>query len=219
MGHTRRLKKARQAANQAVDNVPLASKAKADDDASPIFFYRPCDPYGYLCQWYLTPIPCPVTGITFNCAEQYMMHAKAVLVSPNKSSDTDKAALILAAKDPSEQKGLGKKVSRWDEKAWEDVRFENVVEGNWLKFSTSKHLREKLLATGDRELVEAAPKDRVWGVGYNVRQAARYRNSWGQNLLGKALMAVRERLRAEEKHQRPEWYGDEEDIAVTEVDG
>ena len=145
-----------------------------------------------------------------------MMHAKASLVSTNKSAHTDTATLILAAKDPSEQKSLGKKVSPWDEKAWEKVRFETVIEGNWLKFSTSKHLREKLLATGDRELVEAAPKDRVWRVGYNVRQAARYRNNWGQNLLGKALMVVRERLRVKEQGQRPEWYYEKEDIAVTE---
>ena len=55
-----------------------------------------------------------------------------------------------------------------------------------------------LLETGDRLLVEASPNDRIWGVGYSAANAEANRGNWGGNLLGKALMRVRDRLRAEE---------------------
>jgi ribA/ribD-fused uncharacterized protein len=60
-------------------------------------------------------------------------------------------------------------------------------------------MQKLLLATGDRELVEASPFDKIWGVGFSEKGAERNRHKWGQNLLGKALMTVRDRLREQEK--------------------
>lgn len=62
----------------------------------------------------------------------------------------------------------------------------------------AESMRAWLLGTGDRELVEASPTDRIWGVGFAEKNAGANRHRWGQNLLGKALMVVRERLRKEE---------------------
>lgn len=76
-----------------------------------------------------------------------------------------------------------------------------VTDGNMLKFTVSaeaERLRAMLLATGERELVEASPRDRVWGVGFGAERAARERARWGRNLLGVVLMDVRARLRAGE---------------------
>lgn len=56
---------------------------------------------------------------------------------------------------------------------------------------------KKLLDTGDRELVEASPTDRIWGVGFAMANAGEHREEWGENRLGKAMMAVREKIRAE----------------------
>jgi ribA/ribD-fused uncharacterized protein len=58
-----------------------------------------------------------------------------------------------------------------------------------------------LLATGERELVEASPLDRIWGVGFAEKSAERNRHRWGQNLLGRALMDVRARLREEGREE------------------
>jgi ribA/ribD-fused uncharacterized protein len=51
-----------------------------------------------------------------------------------------------------------------------------------------EYVRRKLLATGDRELVEDSWRDSVWGWGPNRD---------GLNLLGKLWMEVREELRRE----------------------
>ena len=55
-------------------------------------------------------------------------------------------------------------------------------------------LRKILLATEDRTLVEASPYDRIWGVGLAVEDSRILdERKWrGQNLLGKALMEVRD---------------------------
>lgn len=86
----------------------------------------------------------------------------------------------------------------WEEKGkeWERIKFEVVVQGSWLKFEHGERwLRERLVQAGERELVEASPGDRVWGVGFGAAEAEGRREEWGMNLLGKALMTVRERIR------------------------
>ncbi|KAH8204204.1 hypothetical protein TruAng_001624 [Truncatella angustata] len=73
--------------------------------------------------------------------------------------------------------------------------------------------REVLLGTGNRELVEASPYDRIWGVGFREEDAERNRESWGANLLGKALMEVREEFRKEED-ERARREGGETDSQI-----
>ena len=56
---------------------------------------------------------------------------------------------------PRKQKALGKKVKGFDNKTWNKEREGIVEEGNWWKFKMNKEgLGEKLLETGERELVE-----------------------------------------------------------------
>ncbi|KAI0426963.1 hypothetical protein F5Y09DRAFT_47359 [Xylaria sp. FL1042] len=62
----------------------------------------------------------------------------------------------------------------------------------------ARSFRDVLLATGTRELVEASPRDRIWGVGFGAKNAVNNRHRWGKNLLGKCLMEVREQFRKEE---------------------
>ena len=53
----------------------------------------------------------------------------------------------------------------FDDAIWERERFAIVVEGSVHKFGQHAELRDYLLGTGDRVLVEASPLDRVWGIG------------------------------------------------------
>jgi ribA/ribD-fused uncharacterized protein len=58
-------------------------------------------------------------------------------------------------------------------------KLEIVTQGNYHKFTISEdaeNLRRMLLATGERELVEASPYDRIWGVGFAEKDAERNRH-------------------------------------------
>ena len=68
--------------------------------------------------------------------------------------------------------------------------------------SGNKGLREKLLGTGEKMIVEASPLDRIWGVGFGEKRALSVKQSWGLNLLGRALMDVRRILREEERKEQ-----------------
>jgi ribA/ribD-fused uncharacterized protein len=70
-----------------------------------------------------------------------------------------------------------------------------VAKGCYYKFSQTKKIRDILLNTGDLELVEASPYDRIWGIGFKEEDAEANRNKWGANLLGKALIEVRGMLK------------------------
>ena len=154
-----------------------------------ICFHNPNEENGYLSNWY--PSIFALNGITFSSMEQYMMYRKAVCFGDEKV-----AAQILATEDVAEIKALGRLVSGYDENLWNGVRQIVVYEGLLAKFSQNSDLREQLKDTGQAFLAECAVKDRIWGVGLSMHDLNRLdRAKWrGQNLLGYALMMVRERL-------------------------
>lgn len=69
---------------------------------------------------------------------------------------------------------------------WDDVKVGIMRDILRAKAEQHEYVRRKLLATGDRELVEDSWRDDVWGWGPNKD---------GQNLLGKLWMQVRAELR------------------------
>ncbi len=72
-----------------------------------------------------------------------------------------------------------------------------VLHGNLAKFSQNPELFEFLDSTGDSVLVEGSPYDGIWGVKLGIDDARILNpNEWqGKNLLGFALMEVRDILR------------------------
>ncbi|MGH3164946.1 MAG: NADAR family protein [Trebonia sp.] len=112
-------------------------------------------------------------------------------------ADDDAVPGILAAPHPREAKALGRKVRGFDDETWARHRFSLVIEGNVAKFGRHAGLRDFLLGTGGRVLVEASPRDRIWGIelGVSNELSADPGNWRGLNLLGFALMEVRCRLR------------------------
>ncbi|KAF2998843.1 hypothetical protein E8E13_003042 [Curvularia kusanoi] len=133
---------------------------------------------------------------TYNCVEQYFQTAKAALFK-----DTATQSLIMSTKAPIKQKQLGKKVKPFDKAEWAKEAYAVVLRGLRLKFITSAQaadLGAQLLSTGSSELVEASPRDVVWGVGLGRERAKTHVGPWrGKNLLGKALMEVRRELEEE----------------------
>ena len=127
----------------------------------------------------------------FMTAEHYMMYEKARLFE-----DGEAAGRILLASSPGEAKAIGREVESFCEETWVNRRFDIVVEANTHKFTSHGDLREFLIGTGERVLVEASPVDRIWGIGLaEDDDAAENPRRWrGTNLLGFALMEVRKRL-------------------------
>ncbi|WP_230862209.1 NADAR family protein [Campylobacter concisus] len=110
----------------------------------------------------------------------------------------DKEALeqILSAKDPAQMKALGRQVRGFDAKVWDEIKFGVVLNASYLKFSQNAPLRDFLLSTGSKVLVEASPVDKIWGIGLAASdENAQNPMKWqGQNLLGFALMRARDEI-------------------------
>ena len=154
-----------------------------------ICFHNPDEENGYLSNWYLSSFK--ADGIDFSSMEQFMMYRKAKCFR-----DFTILEKILKTTDVSQIKKLGREVAGYDENIWNGVRQIVVYEGLLAKFSQNNSLKEKLLETEDAVLAECAVKDQIWGIGLSMKDENRFdQKKWrGQNLLGYALMMVRERL-------------------------
>lgn len=72
-------------------------------------------------------------------------------------------------------------------KDWAEVKVCTMFDILWAKVNQHEYVRRKLLATGDRELIEDSWRDDFWGWGPNRD---------GKNMLGKLWMEIRAKLKA-----------------------
>ena len=146
---------------------------------------------GPFSQWH--PSAFTVDKVRYHNAEQFMMAEKARVFG-----DTATNKRILAERHPVAIKQLGREVKGYDDSKWSSVRFDIVVRGSVAKFSQNDALKKTLLDTGDKILVEASPKDLVWGIGLDKDHPnASDPTKWpGTNLLGFALCVAREQVRS-----------------------
>ena len=110
--------------------------------------------------------------------------------------DDEALDLIIAATDAKTAKALGRKVKDFEADRWDANCREIVTRGNLAKFQQNAAMRDFLIGTGGKVLVEASPSDRIWGIG--LRESDKHAKDpleWrGTNLLGFALMDVREEV-------------------------
>ncbi len=143
-----------------------------------------------LSQWYDCKFE--IDGILYSSAEQYMMAQKALLFE-----DVESYRQILKSKHPKDYKALGRRVTNFNGSKWNSNRCPIVIKGNLAKFSQNEKLKNYLFSTKDKILVEASPYDKIWGIALpeeNKRSKDPF--AWkGENLLGFALMEVRDELR------------------------
>lgn len=128
---------------------------------------------------------------TYCCMEQYMMAEKARLFEDNETLEK-----IMKSKQPKQIKDLGRQVKNFQEDIWIRYRYSIILNGNYAKFMQNEDLRQFLLGTKDKVIVEASPYDKVWGIGMSAdEENIENPLSWkGLNLLGFALMEVRAEL-------------------------
>ncbi|KXH83388.1 NADAR family protein [Chryseobacterium kwangjuense] len=141
-------------------------------------------------QWF--PVEFEENGIVYKTAEHYMMAGKAGLFN-----DEEILEKVLKSETPDQAKSLGRKVKNFEAKLWDERKYEIVKKANLLKFSKNPRLEAFLLSTNAKILVEASPYDKIWGIGM-LESDPRAQDPllWdGENLLGFALMEVRDELR------------------------
>lgn len=182
--------------SDASHRVVLCSKHSSDHfqmsqvlREEPAFFWMPDDrPYGALSHWYLADMTDDASN-NFLTVEHYMMYHKSMLFG-----DQAIAKDILAMKNPDEVQAAGRRVQGFDRQKWTAHREQIVFDGNFLKFSQNDQLKQLLLDTKSRPLVEASPEDDLWGIGFSAADAPQHIDSWGDNLCGKAIEKVRSKL-------------------------
>jgi ribA/ribD-fused uncharacterized protein len=140
-------------------------------------------------QWWLADFT--LDSETYCCMEQYMMAEKARLFN-----DLEVLRKIMKSTHPKQMKDLGRQVKNFNEDMWTHRRNSIILNGNYAKFTQNEKLKQFLINTKERILVEASPYDKIWGVGMS-KDDERIENplNWkGLNLLGFALMEVRDEL-------------------------
>lgn len=149
-----------------------------------VFFWN-----GIYSQWYVATMK--IDGIEYNCCEQYMMHQKALTFG-----DLEIADEILLETNPREQKKYGRRIKNFDKTIWDKVCLSIVYKGNFYKFTQNEDLKEQLLKTDTKILVEASPLDNIWGIGMseNDNGVENPINWKGLNLLGQAITLVKQEI-------------------------
>ena len=145
-----------------------------------------------LSNWY--PVVFEDNNIKYLHTEQYMMYHKAILF---ENTNFELHKLILNTKSPAKCKAIGQKIKNFDSNIWDNNKIEIVTKGCYLKFSQNETLKQYLISTESKILVEASPYDKIWGIGLNKQNAIKTpQEIWpGTNYLGKCLMNVRNMLK------------------------
>ena len=157
------------------------SPARAGALTGPINFYRKDDPYYELTNFYQYPMR-DENGFVYPTCEHYFQSHKFLPHAPAV------AQKVCDAVGPRGAFDLAHKYTEYERKDWMQggVRDSVMLDGLRLKFN-SPEMRDVLLSTGDRKLVERSPVDNYWGDGGD---------GTGKNRLGELLMQVRGELRA-----------------------
>lgn len=99
--------------------------------------------------------------------------------------EADYREMIRSAAHPADATKLGKSKRHGRRKDWDKVKETYMTRAIYIKCRTHPEVAEALLATGDAPIIETSQYDYYWGCGRDLR---------GDNVYGKVLMNVRERL-------------------------
>lgn len=131
--------------------------------------------YAFLCNFYKVNVPFEYNGVTYNTSEAAFQAAKY------NGHNAEMVHTVFARCTPDESKKLGRAIKL--RKDWEEVKDNIMFDVVKAKFDADPELKQKLLDTGDMELIEGNTwGDTYWGVC----------NGQGQNRLGTTLMQLRE---------------------------
>jgi hypothetical protein len=156
--------------------APAAVTAPANPNV--IEFYSKKPEFKELSNFYAAPFS--LDGKTWPSVEHYFQAMKF-------PTDPAYQETIRQIKTPQSAKSLGSSKEHPIRPDWDSVREEVMKKALEAKFTQNEALKQILLSTKGKELVEASPTDIYWGIG-KARK--------GQNRLGKLLMELRDTINA-----------------------
>lgn len=148
-------------------------------ESDAILFYSHRDDYGCFSNFY--PSKITLKDRSWPTTEHYFQAMKF--------EGTPYEEIIRKAKTPNKCALLGRSRKYPLREDWEDIKYEIMKEAVRAKFTQHSDLRDILLATNNRKLVEHTHRDSCWGDGGDGS---------GTNWLGKVLMEIREELRKQD---------------------
>ena len=144
---------------------------------TPVEFYHLHKPYGEFSNFYAAPID--LDGHTWPTSEHYFQAQKYI-------SDPVHYNNVLKLATPREAFEYVRTYKSAVRSDWAKVKDSVMFKACMAKFEQHPKLKELLLSTGDRTLVEHTTKDSYWGDGGD---------GTGRNQLGITLMKVRDHLK------------------------
>jgi ribA/ribD-fused uncharacterized protein len=174
------------------DAESLLDAARCARAGGVVLCWKETQDNGYLSNWAKSGIS--IEGVTYNCVEQWIMACKA-----RACGDASILQQIMQAQSPRKQKGLGRSLDKkLVQRFWrQSEKWNAQLRGVRAKFSQNATLAVRLLRTGVKQIAEASPSDVIFGIGLAPSDPlAQDPKNWkGMNLLGNALMQVREEIR------------------------
>ena len=143
-----------------------------------IYFYKEFGPLGYLATY--SNHGFYKDGVYFKTSEHYYQS--------QKFEDEEVRQLIINAETPKIASKIGRDRKYKLREDWEEIKQKVMFDAVLFKFKANPEILEKLLSTGDEEIVEETVKENYWGCG-PLKD--------GQNNYGKIVVKVRTLLREE----------------------
>ena len=141
-----------------------------------IEFYREEGELGYLANY--SNYGFTVDGIYYPTAEHFYQ--------ASKFDNPEIIEKILACKTPREAACCGRNKNHIRIPNFKEMKLEKMYQGVFEKFRQNPDILQKLLDTGNEEIIEANDQDSFWGIGPDGD---------GENHMGEILMRVRENLK------------------------
>lgn len=131
-------------------------------------------------------------GYLFCCSEQAFMYAKAYIMRDFDMADKIANYELKNKEIPLVYKRMGRKVKNYNDSLWSKYR-QRVMKSVLYSKLREPYIRNLLIETGDRKIIEASPYDRIWGAGVSLDDIDYEWNKFtGENLLGRTLMELRD---------------------------
>lgn len=145
-----------------------------------IYFYKQYGELGYLANY---------SNHGFELYGKYWPTVEHFYQAQKFESDELKEKIRLA-ETPKIASQIGRDRNNKLKDNWEEIKRDIMLEGVLAKFRSNPDICEKLIATGNEEIIENTDIDYYWGCG---------ENKTGRNEFGKILVKAREILKKEMK--------------------